>query len=386
MAIKIVGLGNSSLNASLTIIIQSSSNSSFTIKKSFNTFLPYVFVILCIGVVVLNSFVLVAFVKNRNLRTPFNIYIINLVLADLLQALFDLPFTLLGEFTPIWPLGRAGCNFALYAKWVFSAAVRNTHSLISLNRMWAVFMPISYRERHTRAIATALCLGTWVYVHIFLLPGLVLDSVVYRLDGDSCQLNTTAQRDWALPSQVVVYNSSVFIIGISYPLIWWKLRQRLKVDPGQKKEVEMRPVGPYRHACLCAPETSVRGTNDVAARNGREIDDLFTRRNGQLRMGETNEQNPANGSLDGQIPTGQRDPSRPSQSFIVLTYLVVGVIFCWSPIMIYFTMQIVTGYNNNLHYVAGTLLYYFNSLLDPFFFALAMAPLRATLWRILSLV
>ena len=80
-------------------------------------------------------------------------------------------------------------------------------------------------------MAVCLCVVSWVYVHIFLLPGLVMDDLVYRLDDGTCNVNTTAQRSWGIPTQFVVYNTSVFIVAISYPVIWWKVRQRMTINP-----------------------------------------------------------------------------------------------------------------------------------------------------------
>lgn len=159
----------------------------------FNAALRYIILALALTILTANSIVLAAFVKHRCLRTPFNVYLISLIGAGIGQSLFDLPFLVMSEFIPVWPLGEIGCNFYMYAKWIFPAAVRNTHSMISLNRVWALFWPLSYRRVHTKVLAIWLCIGTWTYVHAWLLPGLLLDDLYYRFDRDgSCQVNTTA--------------------------------------------------------------------------------------------------------------------------------------------------------------------------------------------------
>ncbi|GAU94538.1 hypothetical protein RvY_06294 [Ramazzottius varieornatus] len=202
------------------------------IYDSFNDAVPYAMSILCVAISCSNALVLSAFVINKQLRTPFSVYLINLLVSDLAQSLLDLPFTTMGGFLPVWPLGRKACNFSLYGKWVYSAVVRNTHSLISFNRVWALFFPIHYKQNHTNATAIWLCVATWVYVHIWLLPGLIPDDLYYRLDDGSCQVNTTANPTWALPTQIVLYNSSVFVVAITYPAIWWKVgvRARMKTE------------------------------------------------------------------------------------------------------------------------------------------------------------
>ena len=191
----------------------------------------YIMIILVAGILLANSAVLTAFLRHPNLRTPFNFYLISLLSADIAQSIFDLPFMVMSQFISVWPLGRAACSFSLYAKWVFSAVVRNTHCLISLNRLWALFLPISYRHYHSKTMAACLCVGAWVYVHVFKLPGLLQDALYYRQDGDTCLVNTTAQTKWAMASQFVVDDAAVFLVIISYPIIYWKVRQRARIYP-----------------------------------------------------------------------------------------------------------------------------------------------------------
>ncbi|OQV17910.1 hypothetical protein BV898_08039 [Hypsibius exemplaris] len=232
------------------------------------TAVPYILILLCISILIANAVVLAAFIKNRHLRTPFNMYIISLVIADLTQTLLDLPFTVMSQFIPVWPLGHLACNFRLYGLWVFSAIVRNTHSLISLNRLWALFLPVSYRHYHTNTLA--ICVE-------------------------------------------------------------------------QKKEnIDIQLHAPNA-------EESGKAEKTTTAQDRRQI---------LLSCGV----------------------GRSTQNFVILTYLVVGAIFCWTPVVVAYTLAIVMGYYEYLHFTIASLLYYFNSLLDPIFFTMAMAPLRVTIY------
>lgn len=193
--------------------------------------LPWVLIFSSISITAANLVVLTAFFQNPKLRTPFNVYLVFLSLSNLGQAVLDLPLTVVSDFSPVWPLGRIACNFNLYAKWVLAALVRNTHALISINRIWALFLPITYKNYHTRSVAIGLCLGLVVYVHSFLLPGLIADDLYYRVDERLCLVNTTADYYWALPTQIILYDSTLIIIVVSYPFIVWKLKKRRNSKP-----------------------------------------------------------------------------------------------------------------------------------------------------------
>ena len=105
---------------------------------------------------------------------------------------------------------------------MLEAGIRVCHTLITINRIWAVIWPHSYRQNHNTWTACLICVGGWVYVHVNLLPGYVLDILYYRLPlvVNTCYLNTDAQWQWLLAMQVLVYAMALFIMVGSYPIIW----------------------------------------------------------------------------------------------------------------------------------------------------------------------
>jgi len=58
-----------------------------------------------------NSLVCFVVARNAAMRTPRNIFIINLAISDLTFCLFTQPFNLLKVLMPAWRLGRFMCKF-----------------------------------------------------------------------------------------------------------------------------------------------------------------------------------------------------------------------------------------------------------------------------------
>ena len=58
-----------------------------------------------------NSLVCFVVARNAAMRTPRNIFIINLAISDLTLCLFTQPFNLLKVLMPDWRLGRFMCKF-----------------------------------------------------------------------------------------------------------------------------------------------------------------------------------------------------------------------------------------------------------------------------------
>ncbi|OQV17911.1 hypothetical protein BV898_08040 [Hypsibius exemplaris] len=244
----------------------------------------------------------------------------------------------------------------------------------------ALFLPVSYRHYHTNTLAICMCVGCWVYVNVFKLPGLLQDDYIYRNDDEDCSVNVTAQFSWALTSQIVMDDSSVLVVGISYPIIWWKMRQRRRVS------INLANQQPRADGVGDLPQRSSLPASSGAALNSDQgkIVDI---KQADPTLDESLE---AENTGAAAVPQQQlhhhhhqlpsRRVGRSSQNFMVLTYLVVGVIFCWTPVVVAYTLAIVMGYYEYLHFTIASLLYYFNSLLDPIFFTMAMAPLRVTIY------
>jgi neuropeptide F receptor len=58
-----------------------------------------------------NSLVCYVVARNPAMRTPRNIFIINLAISDLTLCLFTQPFNLMKVLVPAWRLGTFMCKF-----------------------------------------------------------------------------------------------------------------------------------------------------------------------------------------------------------------------------------------------------------------------------------
>ncbi|GAV06885.1 hypothetical protein RvY_16796-2 [Ramazzottius varieornatus] len=119
--------------------------------------------------------VLYLFLRDLTLITPFTVSLLNLLVANLLLCLLFYPFFLIEQLYLTWPIGNSSCTLYQYGAWVIAGALCNTHALIALNRLWAVYFPDSYRRKHKKKLAFCECLGMWIYLHVGCLPGIILD-------------------------------------------------------------------------------------------------------------------------------------------------------------------------------------------------------------------
>ena len=62
-----------------------------------------------------NGLLLLVFIKERQLRTPFNVYIINLLFANFVLVLIQYPMDIVTNLYNAWLLGHRACQLYLYA-------------------------------------------------------------------------------------------------------------------------------------------------------------------------------------------------------------------------------------------------------------------------------
>ncbi|XP_055354763.1 uncharacterized protein LOC129600302 [Paramacrobiotus metropolitanus] len=192
---------------------------------------------------------------NASLRTPFNIYVIALMCSNIAFVCVNCTLNAVEDaYGPLW-VGNFLCTLRMYSLHVFVSMIYHYHLLITLNRAWALFGPVTYRARHNRAIAGTLCGAVVIYVHIVMLPQLILDHLYYRRPLEKgCRLNTDRQFILTEFTSIWMFDVPCVAIPLAYPLLLWKMLSRRRgskqvnvnntpaqCEPEEKQEALHRP-------------------------------------------------------------------------------------------------------------------------------------------------
>ncbi|XP_055349157.1 5-hydroxytryptamine receptor 1D-like [Paramacrobiotus metropolitanus] len=314
-------------NVSASITVQHLSNISSSYEWSFT---PVSEIIISPISVLLNSYCLFLFLTNKKLHTAFNVYLGNLLFANLMYTILNNPLGIINGLYRIWPLGTTACNVYTYSLSAFGAMTVNSHAFITLNRLWAVTFPINYRKHHGIRTSLFTVFLLWIYVHLICLPGIVIDARYFRLafDKNRCILNGSAQPVWNNIVQFVLYVGPVCIILITYPYVFVRERQR-------------RPI---RFSVSVRSARVAKPTPDVSAGKTAVV--------------------PAMSSAG------------RNYAFTVMTLLTASILICWVPNVTYYTVTGFTGTHNHSTLLAVTLLFALQSVMDPILFVLALGDLR----------
>ncbi|OQV17959.1 hypothetical protein BV898_07902 [Hypsibius exemplaris] len=165
-----------------------------------------------------NGGALLAFIRDRTLRNPFTIHVIHLLLLNLINSLTQYPVGVVENLYSRWHLGSGICDLYLFCMSMVTAATINTHSLIALNRAWAIVHPVSYRTRNTKRFSLQLCFGLWVFLFIVEFPNWLLNALYYRRP-EGCIYNSDAMPAYNAFLDIVVYTLPIAIVIASFVVV-----------------------------------------------------------------------------------------------------------------------------------------------------------------------
>lgn len=110
--------------------------------------------------VVGNTMVILVFSLGKKSRSDLKAFLINLAVADLIMAIFCMPFTFTQTMLADWVFSTPMCPIVLYMQTVSVTASVCTNMAIGIDRFWVVMFPLKSRTR--RSPATLAILLIWI--------------------------------------------------------------------------------------------------------------------------------------------------------------------------------------------------------------------------------
>uniref|UniRef100_A0A3P8SDK0 G protein-coupled receptor 101 n=1 Tax=Amphiprion percula TaxID=161767 RepID=A0A3P8SDK0_AMPPE len=132
-------------------------------SSTVNSVVKMVFISLIVCVSLFgNVVVLLVFQRKPQLLHVANRFVLNLLLADLLQTVLVMPFAIAATVPGVWPLDARLCQALVVLMHLFAFAGVNTIIVVSVDRYLAIIHPLSYPTRMTPHLGTNLIICTWV--------------------------------------------------------------------------------------------------------------------------------------------------------------------------------------------------------------------------------
>ena len=180
-----------------------------------------------------NGLVCYVVARNPHMRTPRNIYIINLAISDLTLCLFTQPLNLLKACATRWVLGDFMCKFVpMFAGTnVFVSTISIT--AIALDRFQVIVYPT---RDNMRKVGTAVALTSiWLISFLMASPLLIFNSMKpFEIEGfvlyEVCLENAELVHErgaYSVACMIFQYLVPILIVSVAHARICNKLRYRM---------------------------------------------------------------------------------------------------------------------------------------------------------------
>ncbi|XP_077469120.1 melanopsin-A-like [Stigmatopora argus] len=129
-------------------------------------------VILAIGItgMVGNFLVIYAFSRSRSLRTPANMFIINLAVTDFLMCVTQAPVFFTSSMHKRWIFGEKACELYAFCGALFGICSMMTLTVIAIDRYFVITRPLTSIGVLSRKRALSVLAAAWAYSLAWSLP------------------------------------------------------------------------------------------------------------------------------------------------------------------------------------------------------------------------
>lgn len=184
-----------------------------------------------------NAFVVIVFARGRRCRTDLRPFLINLSIADLIMALFCLPFSFSTVMLKTWIFSKPMCPIVLFVQLLSVTASVFTNMAIGIDRFMAVTFPLKSRLTSSRSkfVISAIWIVSIGLSSVQLVVGRAVD--VPQFGYIECMENWPQgdfRRIYTLFVLFSTYILPLFTLAITYSIVGRILWRR--TSPGNADE------------------------------------------------------------------------------------------------------------------------------------------------------
>ncbi|XP_059176193.1 pyroglutamylated RF-amide peptide receptor-like, partial [Physella acuta] len=182
-----------------------------------------------------NILVVAVFTKGRRCRTDIRPFLINLAVADLIMALFCMPFTFTFVMIRTWIFSSPMCPLVLFMQHLSVSASVFTNMAIGIDRFLVVTFPLRARMSSQRARYTLfiIWLCSLALSSVQLIVGKAKDKGSF-VDCDEEWSSSGARRTFTMFVLLITYITPLIILAVTYSIVAILLWKR--TAPGNAHE------------------------------------------------------------------------------------------------------------------------------------------------------
>ena len=181
-----------------------------------------------------NIFIGIIVYKTKTMRKPFNFFIVNMAMSDMLYPIFLFPRNLTELYLHSWlisgPLGQALCKLVPFLADASAVVSIQSLVLIAVDRFGAVVFPLRSPLISSR-LYPSFILATWIVAMAIHSPYLFAFALVEYSGGTKCMAqwnepfgDSTSYENYVLAISILLFYIPLFSMIILYVTILLKLK------------------------------------------------------------------------------------------------------------------------------------------------------------------
>nr|AYL60027.1 mAch receptor M9 [Hydra vulgaris] len=219
-----------------------SSDCTLPSVKALSFFLPAMIggAFLSITTIFGNLLIILAYFRNKKIRSLSNVPILSLAFTDMFIGFFPVTMNIMEMSMGYWPLGKEFCNVALVLDYVSIQSSINHIVLINFDRYLSIKSPMKHRlHQKTSKVITKL-ITVWLIAVIVWVPYINIYKHIVRkenLDDKQCYKQFSKGHDFdfkryaSITTSVIGYFLPLGIVIITYWKMYFIVRQQLYEVP-----------------------------------------------------------------------------------------------------------------------------------------------------------
>ncbi|XP_048775409.2 histamine H3 receptor-like [Ostrea edulis] len=179
-----------------------------------------------------NVMTIAAFVKDKGLRSVYNMYLVNLAVTDLMLGLISMPFYAVYTLRSYsWPFGYHFCKIYLVIDFTLCLESILTIIIISLDRLLLLKYGPLYHQRETSKVAIVKISLSWIVAGSLYTPAIIgwdLWTGEDAVEPGDCHIQFAYDLAFTTTTAVIEFVIPFFAIDVINLLIYIEVRSRTK--------------------------------------------------------------------------------------------------------------------------------------------------------------
>jgi histamine receptor H3 len=187
-----------------------------------------------------NIMTIAAFVRDKGLRSVYNMYLVNLAVTDLLLGLVSMPFYAVYTLkTHSWPFGYHFCKTYMAIDFALCLESILAMIIISLDRLLLLKQGPLYHQKETPKVAMVKIFLSWIVAWVLYTPAIVgwdLWTGEDAVEEGDCDVQFALDFAFTTATAVIEFGIPFIVIGVLNLLIYLDIRKRQLIHSGSKRK------------------------------------------------------------------------------------------------------------------------------------------------------